>query len=125
MGSSLKAKSTRRSNHRRSDRSSPKSTLTPTAAEVIGPPAKRTTADASTPKLSTRRATRAGVPAALQRIQARLELIRSSVVVVAHALIEQNCELDDDAARVLGHHVTDALTEQMMQIGLLIHGGAS
>jgi hypothetical protein len=61
----------------------------------------------------------------LQSIQYRLELIRSSVVVVAHALMEQNCELDEDAARVLRYHVTVALTDQMVQIGLLLHGGAS
>jgi hypothetical protein len=63
--------------------------------------------------------------AALQKIQDRLEVIRSSVVVVARALREQNCEIDDDAARVLVRHVTDGLAEQMGQIGLLIRGVAS
>lgn len=61
----------------------------------------------------------------LQKIRDRLELVRSSVVVVARALQQQNCETDDDAARVLRHHVTDALTEQVAQIGLLIRGSAS
>jgi hypothetical protein len=39
------------------------------------------------------------------------------------ALTEQNCELDDDAPRTLGHHVTDALTDQMIEIGLLLNEG--
>jgi hypothetical protein len=63
--------------------------------------------------------------AALLKIQYGLELIRSAVVVVARALMEQNCELDDDAARVLRHHVTDSLTDQMVQISLIIDGDAS
>ena len=68
---------------------------------------------------------RDGVPAtALRQIQDRLELIRATAIVVGHALKEQNCELDTDAARVLMRHVSDALTAEMIEIGLLIHGGA-
>lgn len=108
MGTAHNPKSTRASRGR-SVRTSPKSRKSSGAAAVG---ALRPTSD--------------DVPgAALLRIRDRLELIRSSVVVVAHALMEQNCELDDDAARVLRYHVTDALTDQMVQIGLLILGGAS
>jgi hypothetical protein len=122
MGTAHKPKSTRASRGR-SDRSSPKPPRAPSRVPratrlVTGKPADRAAA--------------VGAPAgdsppagALQRIQYRLELIRSSVVVVAHALKEQSCELDEDAARVLRYHVTDALTDQMVQIGLLIRGSAS
>ena len=61
----------------------------------------------------------------LQRLQDNLELIRSTATVVAHALEEQNCELDNDAATTLRHHVADALTQQVIEIGILIHGGES
>jgi hypothetical protein len=54
-----------------------------------------------------------------------LEVIRSAAIVAAHALMEQNCELDDDVARVFTRHVGDALTEQMRRIGLMIQGAAS
>lgn len=114
MGTAHKPKSTRASRGR-SVRSIPKTPRTPSGAPQAtrlpgGRPAR---SDDSPPS------------GALQRIRHRLELIRSSVVVVAQALVEQNCELDGDAARVLRHHVTDALTDQMVQIGLLIRGGAS
>ena len=122
MGSSRPRNSTRASRGR-SVRSTPKPLRNPSDAPRAtrlprGKPADRAAA-VDTPSGDSPPAR------ALQSIHYRLELIRSSVVVVAHALREQNCELDDDAARVLGHHVTDAITEQMVQIGLLIHGGAS
>jgi hypothetical protein len=66
------------------------------------------------------------VPAtALQAIQDKLEIARSCAAVVAHALEEQNCELDGDAALTLRHHVAEAITDQVIEIGLLIHGEAS
>ena len=69
---------------------------------------------------------RDGVPTtALRQIQGKLEIIRGCATVVARALQEQNCELDEDAALVLRHHVTDALTDQMIAIGLLAERGAS
>ncbi len=109
MGTAHNPKSTR-ARRERSDRTSPKTSRKPSGTAAVD--SIRTTNDDAP-------------AAALQRIQDRLELIRSSVIVVAHALMAQNCELDDDAARVLRHHVTDALTEQVAQLGLLLPGGAS
>jgi hypothetical protein len=64
---------------------------------------------------------RDGVPAtALRAIRRCLELIQSSVIVVSHALREQNCELDDDADRVLTRHVSDALMDQIESIDSLL-----
>jgi hypothetical protein len=69
---------------------------------------------------------RDGVPAtALHYIRKRLELIQSTVIVVAHALREQNVELDDDAADVLRRHVSDELQEQIEGIDSLLGGVAS
>lgn len=50
-------------------------------------------------------------------------LICSTAIVVAHALREQNVELDDDAADVLRRHVGDELQEQIEGIDSLL--GAS
>jgi hypothetical protein len=128
MGTAHNPKSTRASRER-SVRSTPKPPRTLSGTPRATRLHRSKPADRAAAAL---RATLDAPPAvALQKIQDRLELIRSSVVVVAHALREQNCELDDDAARVLGYHVTDALTEQMVQIGLLLYkpgdefGGAS
>lgn len=124
MGTAHNLKSTR-ARRGRSARSTPKppsnSSNSPRATRLPrGKPSDGTAAVAAL------RTMRDAPPAAvLQKIQDRLEVIRSSVVVLAHALTGQNCELDDDAARVLRHHVTDALSDQMLQIGLLIRGGAS
>jgi hypothetical protein len=115
MGTAHSPQSTR-ARRGRSDRTSPKPSAKPLGAAATG---RR----AATGKSAT---VAVDAPAAaLLKIQYGLELIRSSVVVVARALMEQNCEVDDDAARVLRHHVTDALTDQMVRIGLLIDGGAS
>ena len=55
-----------------------------------------------------------GVPAsALCDLRTSLRLIQSSVIVVRHALMEQKCLVDDDAARVLRVHVGDALQQQI------------
>ena len=63
--------------------------------------------------------------AALQAIQDKLEIARSCASVVAHALEEQSCELDGEAALTLRHHVAEAITDQVIEIGLLIHWEAS
>ena len=64
---------------------------------------------------------RDGVPSTeLHEIRRRLELILSCTQVVGFALSEQNCQLDIDAARILGTHVTDALHVQIMKIDRLL-----
>jgi hypothetical protein len=60
--------------------------------------------------------------ATLKEIQEGLEVIRASANVVAHSLQEQSCEPENDAAMVLTRHVSDALTRQMIRLGLLIAG---
>jgi hypothetical protein len=119
MGSSRPRNSTRASRGRSVRTSSKPSRKSPAAAVMARRLTRRKTGDVDAPSGDSPPA------GTLQSIQYRLELIRSSVVVVAHALMEQNCELDEDAARVLRYHVTVALTDQMVQIGLLLHGGAS
>jgi hypothetical protein len=61
---------------------------------------------------------------ALRQIHARLERIRSTAVVVAHALRQQNVQVDDDAACVLRWHVSDPLYEQVLRLKRIIAGGA-
>ena len=64
---------------------------------------------------------RDGIPATeLHEIRRRLELILSCTQVVGFALSEQNCQLDIDAARILGRHVTDALHVQIMKLDRLL-----
>lgn len=61
------------------------------------------------------------VPAtALRGILKDIELILSHVILVEHALLEQNVELDDDAARVLRVRVGDPLQGQIEAIGRLL-----
>ena len=68
---------------------------------------------------------RDGVPAtALHYIRKNLELIQSTAIVVAHALREQNVQLDDDAADVLRRHVSDELQDQIEGIDSLLGGVA-
>jgi hypothetical protein len=117
MGTAHNPKSTR-ARRGRSDRTSPNPSRKPPRAATGRRAATGESADIGT-------AGAEASAAALLKIQYGLELIRSAVVVVARALMEQNCELDDDAARVLRHHVTDSLTDQMVQISLIIDGGAS
>ena len=57
---------------------------------------------------------------ALQGIQGKLRLIRSTAAVTAGALHQQNCEMDEDAATVLGRLVVDGLTDQMVEVDLLL-----
>jgi hypothetical protein len=56
----------------------------------------------------------------LYGIRRKLKLIQSCTIVVEHLLKEQNCNLDSDAAAILGTHVTDSLHIQIGKIdGLL------
>jgi hypothetical protein len=138
MGSSRPRNSTR-AGKARSDNSSPKPRRKPapkysklrTAAEVLrglrerqveatlqvaraAEPAR--TAAERPPLIPTE-----AVPAtALRQIREKLGLICSCAVVVEHALSEQNCELDDDAALVLKRHVGDALFDQILSIDRLL-----
>ena len=61
---------------------------------------------------------------ALRQIHARLARISSTAIVVAHALREQNVQLDDDAACVLRWHVSDPLFEQILRLKRIIDRGA-
>ena len=66
---------------------------------------------------------RNGMPTTvLHYIRKNLKLIQSAAIVVAHALREQNVELDDDAADVLRRHVSDCLQDQIETIDSLIGG---
>jgi hypothetical protein len=73
-----------------------------------------------------KRGTQANVPApALLELRKVLELIQSSAIVVAHALREQNVELDEDAADVLRRQVSDVLQDQIETIDSLLEGVVS
>ena len=55
----------------------------------------------------------------LRRIHSKLEGVLSAVIVVQHALIENNCEIDDEAADVL-RSSSDDLDRQIEQIEILL-----
>lgn len=55
----------------------------------------------------------------LRRIHSKLEGVLSAVIVVQHALMENNCEIDDDAADVL-RISSDELDRQIEQIEILL-----
>ena len=55
----------------------------------------------------------------LGRIRSKLEGVLSTVIVVQHALMENNCEIDDDAADVL-RISSDELDRQIEQIEILL-----
>ena len=64
---------------------------------------------------------RDGVPATeLREIRRQLDFALSCVIVVRHALIEQNVELDHDAARILRLYVGDELDSQIERISQLL-----
>ena len=81
------------------------------------------------PRISPTQAVRElrdGVPAtALRQIQAHLERICSTAIVVAHALRVQNVQVDDDATCVLRWHVRDPLFEQIARLKRIIAGGGA
>ena len=56
----------------------------------------------------------------LRKIRNELDFICSCAIVVRRALIEQNCELDEDAARVLKRCVSDELAGQIERIDVLL-----
>ena len=58
--------------------------------------------------------------AALGAIRKTIELILSTVIVVAYALRGQNVELDNDAADVLRRYVSDELQKQIEGIDSLL-----
>jgi hypothetical protein len=138
MGSSRKPKSTR-ARAARSVKSIPKSRHKPAtpkpsrlrkAADMLRDARRiRVTKAAEQLRVSPTQAAREmrdGVPTtALRHIRSKLELIQSSAIVVAHALREQNVELDDDAADVLRRHVSDELQDQIEGIDSLLGGVAS
>ena len=72
------------------------------------------------PELSATLTKAAEVAKALQGVQGKLRLIRSTAAVTAGALHQQNCEMDEDAATVLGRLVVDGLTDQMVEVDLLL-----
>lgn len=57
---------------------------------------------------------------ALRQMRDKLDLVCSCAIVVEHALMEQNCELDGDAARVLKRCVGDELDRQIERINHLL-----
>lgn len=72
------------------------------------------------------RETRDGMPVSeLRHLRNMLEVIQSSAIVVARALQKQNALVDDDAARVLRHHVSDALMDQIQSLDKMLKGGAA
>ena len=56
----------------------------------------------------------------LRKIRNELDFICSCAIVVRRALVEQNCELDEDAARVLKRCISDELAGQIERIDLLL-----
>jgi len=56
----------------------------------------------------------------LRKIRNELDFICSCAIVVRRALVEQNCELDEDAARVLKRCVSDELAGQIELIDVLL-----
>jgi len=56
----------------------------------------------------------------LRKIRNEQDFICSCAIVVRRALIEQNCELDEDAARVLKWCVSDELAGQIERIDVLL-----
>ena len=145
MGSSRPRNSTRASRGR-SVRLSPRSLIKPTSRRAaahrrqttapqnpaaIGRPAERLRVpprvrpEATAARLDPPHTGKLSPVNALQRIVAQLEDICSTVIVVHHALREQNVALDDDAADVLKLHVSDPLYDQILKLKRINGGGAS
>lgn len=74
--------------------------------------------DSRRPKLKKRR--KPIINPVLREIRQQLDLICSCVIVVHHALTEQNALLDKDAALVLKRHVADPLYEQVLRIARVL-----
>ena len=58
--------------------------------------------------------------AQLGEVAAHLRQVQSAVVVVVAALKQQNCELDEDVARVLQRSVADRLQDQIERLETLM-----
>jgi hypothetical protein len=119
MGSSLKSKSSR-ARAARSDKSIPQPRRQPVRSKS---PTKRArlAEPRETGSAQKVRGLRDGVPETeLRGVRQKLELIQSCTQLVGFALNEQNSDLDSDAARVLGFHVTDALQDQIERIDCLL-----
>jgi hypothetical protein len=56
----------------------------------------------------------------LGEVAAHLRQVQSAVVVVVAALRQQNCELDEDVARVLQRSVADRLQDQIERLERLM-----
>ena len=56
----------------------------------------------------------------IRDIRVNLNRAVSTAIVVQHALREQNVELDDDAADVLQHYVSDVLYSDVLRINQLL-----
>ena len=57
----------------------------------------------------------------LGEVAAHLRQVQSAVVVAVAALRQQNCELDEDVARVLQRSVADRIQDQIERLETLIH----
>jgi hypothetical protein len=133
MGSLLKSKSTRAQRGRsvrtapkpRRKSAGPKPSKLRTAADVLRD-AERSSQAGTGPQFPVRptqvlREMHDSVPATeILAIRNRLDLACSTAIVVAHALREQNVELDDDAADVLTRHVSDVLFAQVRDLNRLL-----
>lgn len=60
------------------------------------------------------------VAGALREIRQQLDLAHACAIIVEHALLEQNVELDHDAALVLKRCVGDELDRQIERIDILL-----
>ena len=57
----------------------------------------------------------------LGEVVLHLRQVQSAVVVAVAALKQQNCELDEDVARVLQRSVADRLQDQIERLETLMH----
>jgi len=57
----------------------------------------------------------------LGEVVTHLRQVQSAVVVAVAALRQQNCELDEDVARVLQRSVADRIQDQIERLETLIH----
>lgn len=126
MGSLLKPKSTR-ARRGRSAQVPPGPPRKPThSPKALAPRPRRRPAKVRNVAVGRPQATRDGaLQKTLRQIQARLNQICSTAIVVAHALREQHVELDVDAADVLRGHVSDPLFEEILRLKRIVAGGAS
>jgi len=58
--------------------------------------------------------------AQLREVATQLRQVQSAVVVAVAALRQQNCELDEDVARVLQRSVADRIQDQIERLETLM-----